>query len=136
MDVYITKVKEFAGGDYSTVERQARKVHNNIAAKSKRQPYVRSKYFEGDKIFILTFWAHLNQKPRSDRKRRLKYYECAIELLVKSNVSPTIKSNPNKNGNTVYRFYGVDPNGKMFIVQINEDRRTGNKHFISTFPYY
>jgi hypothetical protein len=124
MKFYQSKLAAISGDDYGVVERQARKLHKSIASKSKRRAYIRSSYFGSEKIFIDTFWEHLNQKTRNDRKRRLRYYPCAIDLLVNSRLEPDVKEHPNKNGNLVYRFYAKDISGAEFIVQVNSDSRT------------
>lgn len=80
------------------------------------------------------FWAHLNQKPRRDRKRRLRYYECAIELLRHTPNYPETKENPNGKNELVHRFAGITKDGDLFYVQVKEDKRTGSKYFMSVFP--
>jgi hypothetical protein len=70
----------------------------------------------------------------TDRKRRLRYYPCALELVQNSLVTPEKLLNPNGNGNFVYRFFGRDKSSNKFVVQIYEDKRTGSKYLISVFP--
>lgn len=101
---------------------------------TKRNPYVRSTYFKKDKVFINLFWQHLNQKPRRDRKRRLKYYECAIDLLRNTPHEPETKPNPNGKNEIVHRFAGLTKDGDLFYVQVKEDKRSDNKYFMSVFP--
>src|SRR5687767_15941157 len=134
MQAYRTQVAKLAGTSYAEVERKARQLHNRIAARTKRNPYVRSAYFHKDKIFIKPFWEHLNQKRRRDRKRRLKYYSCAIDLLRSTRLEPESKENPNKPGEIWHRFTGVSPEGDIFYVQVKEIKRTGSKYFMSVFP--
>jgi len=134
MSIYKSKLIKLSGTSYNELERKARKIHNDIARRTKRNAYVRSKYFKKDKIFIKLFWEHLNQKPKRDRKRRLQYYQCAIDLLRNSAFEPDTKSNPNGKHEIVHRFTGMTINGELFSVQIKEDKRTDNKHFISVFP--
>lgn len=95
---------------------------------------MRSKYFKKDKIFIKLFWGHLNQKPQRDKKRRLKYYECAIDLLRNSTFEPDTRQNPNGKHEIVHRFSGMTSVGELFFVQVKEDIRTDNKYLISIFP--
>lgn len=126
--------KKLSGTSYSEVERAARKLHNQISARTKRNPYIRSAYFHKDKVFINSFWQHLSQKPRRDRKRRLKYYPCAIELLRNGRAAPVSKLNPNKSSETLYRFAGLTVDNELFYVQVREARRSRNKYFVSVFP--
>jgi hypothetical protein len=131
---YRTKAERLTGARYLEVERQARKSYNTIARRTKRNAYVRSKYFKKDKIFVKLFWEHLNQKSQFDRKRRLKYYDCAIDLLRNTTLSPDTRQNPNGRDELVHRFAGKTDSGEVFYVQVKENNRTGNKHFISVFP--
>jgi hypothetical protein len=79
------------------------------------------------------FWQHLNQKSRSDRVRRLKYFPCGLDLLRNSYIVPESRSNPNNRNEIVHRFAGKTKSGEIFYVQIREDRR-GNKYLMSIFP--
>ncbi|HTE22872.1 MAG TPA: hypothetical protein VK674_07615 [Candidatus Limnocylindria bacterium] len=134
MQPYQCKVAKFSGTSYAEIERQARKVHTSIAARTKRNAYIRSAYFHKDKIFVSLFWQHLNQKRQRDRKRRLRYYACAIELLRHSRFEPATKENTNKSGEILHRFAGISADGDIFYVQVKEVKRTDNKFFISVFP--
>lgn len=134
MNIYQSKCSKFAGTSYGEIERKARKLHNAIEKRTKRNGYVRSVYFKKDKIFVALFWSHLNQKTRRDRKRRLKYYECAIDLLRNSPYEPETRDNPNGKNELVHRFSGRTKDGELFYVQVKEDKRSDNKHFISVFP--
>jgi hypothetical protein len=134
MRPYKTKVSMITGSDYGEIVKSARLHHKKIAAKTKRQPYVRSKYFGNKKVFVDSFWDHLGQKSRPDRIRRLKLFPCAIELIRDSTCVPTIKPNPNDYRFTVYRFEGETPYGLRFMVQINEDKKTKKRYFMSVFP--
>ena len=130
---YRTRVGKIPGKQYQAVEWTARNTYNSIAKKSKRNPYVRSRYFAGEKVFLKLFWEHLNQKSRFERKRRLKFYNCAIELLEKSSCIPSIMQNPSKQSETLYRFSGVTPTDEFFYVQVKKDKKSG-KFFMSVFP--
>jgi len=134
MKPYQAKTSKLAGTSYIEIERKARYLHNKAAARTKRSPYVRSTYFNKDKIFITIFWEHLNQHPRRDRKRRLRYYACALELLRNAKVEPVTKENPNKYGELFHRFAGLSSEGELFYVQVKEVRRTDRKYFMSVFP--
>jgi hypothetical protein len=132
MKVYQSKIGKISGRKYVDIERSARRIHNNIAHQTKRSPYIKSEYFGKSKIFIDLFWTHLNQKPRADRKRRLKYYAAAIDLLKNTKIEPIIKQNPNSKNETVYRFYGVTKDSELFCVQVKQDSK-GSKYFMSVF---
>jgi len=133
MQIYKTKQPRLTGTSYNELERKARKIHNEIARRTKRNPYVRSAYFKKNKVFIGLFWQHLNQKSRRDRKRRLQLYSCAIELIRHSSCDPIVKPNPNGKNEIVYRFNGISKDGVLFCVQIKEDLRSDNKYFMSVF---
>lgn len=136
MKPYKVSAKKITGRSYSDVERTARKLHKQIVARTKRNPYVRSAYFKNknSKVFINLFWQHLNQKPEHDRKRRLKFYACAIDLIRHTHFEPASKENLNKSGEILHRFAGLSADNELFYVQIKEVKRTGNKYFMSVFP--
>ena len=134
MNIYTVKASKFSGTSYSEIERQARKLHNTIAKQTKRNAYIRSTYFKKNKIFIKLFWEHLNQKPRKDRKRRLKYYACAIELLRHTPHTPETRQNPNGRNELVHRFAGITKEGEEFYVQVKENKANDDKYLISVFP--
>ncbi len=131
---YRTILRPFAGTDYREVSHKARTVYKQIASKTKRRPYVRSAYFNGEKVFLDYFWQHLQAKNWGDKLRRLKYYECAIDLIKNSRLSPVEKINPNDQSEMLYRFSGVTRERRSFLVQIKKDLKTGNRHFMSVFP--
>lgn len=134
MKVYKSKLQKIPGRSYIDVERAARALHNKHAHSTKRTPYIKSAYFDKDKIFIDVFWSHLNQKPRADRKRRLKLYAAALDLIQNSRMAPVDKRNPNGKNETVYRFAGITANDELFYVQIKQDNKTSSKYFMSVFP--
>lgn len=134
MKAYHTKASKFTGTDYHEVYKKAFDSYKKIKARSKRTPYVRSAYFKKDKIFISFFWEHLKQKSWKDRDRRLKYFDCAIELICHSNFEPITKENPNKPSELLHRFAGITRENDLFFVQIKEDRKTDKKWFMSVFP--
>jgi len=136
MKTYQTKYSKLAGTDYHEVYKKAFGCYKKVRAKTKRRPYVRSAYFKKDKIFLAIFWSHLKQKNWSDRLRRMRYLPCAIELIRHSKFEPTSKENPNKHGEILHRFSGITADKDLFFVQIKEDKKTGQKYFLSTFPMY
>lgn len=134
MKAYLTKAQPLPGSNVKEISSLARKIYNNIKVRSKRRPYVRSNYFRKDKVFIDYFWGHLWQKNWRDRTRRLRYYHCAIDLIRKSNVDPVSKENPNNKYEILHRFAGITFQRELFYVQISENKKSGQKKFISVFP--
>lgn len=92
MEVFQTKIRVIPGTGYRAVEAIAVAAFKKIKDKTKRTPYVRSVYFKKEKVFLNIFWSHLYQKQDRDRTRRLKYFECAIDLIKNSRCSPEIFS--------------------------------------------
>jgi len=131
---FLTKTKPIPGSQLKLIEEQARAQYKEIGRQTKRNPYVRSQYFNKEKIFLELFWIHLSQKHDNEQKRRLKLYPCAIDLLKNTACSPGIFRDSRKSNEKYYRFYGITINGIEFCVQVKEDKRTGNKHFMSVFP--
>ena len=129
-NIYRTKARKITSARYRDIERSARKIYGDIARRSKRNPYIRSRYFKGEKIFLKLFWEHLHQKHKYERRKRLRFYPCAIELLEKSLYEPSIIYSSHE---TLYRFSGVTPNEETFYVQVKRDRKS-DKYFMSVFP--
>ncbi|MBI2427002.1 MAG: hypothetical protein HYV34_04090 [Candidatus Kerfeldbacteria bacterium] len=133
--VYYTRTKPFPGTRYADVYRPALAFYSQIKRKSKRRPYVRSAYFQKQKVFLELFWQHVRMKRNlRDKTRRVKYFSCAIELLEHSRFDPITKDNPNRSGELLHRFSGMAPNGNLYYVQVKENKRTGRKWLISVFP--
>lgn len=128
-------MKCIAGSDLHEVRQKAFGYYEQVSKKTKRRPYVRSAYFNRDKIFLETFWAHLFQKANwKDRVRRMKYFPAAVDLLRNTRFEPTSKENPNKSGEILHRFAGVTADDHLFYVQVKEDKRKDQKWLMSTFP--
>lgn len=134
MKIFQSRFNTLRAPNYNELERAARKLHNQIVAKTKRNPYIRSKYFANQKIFVNLFWNHLNDKIRVERKRRLQFYNCAIDLLRNTLCDPVIVKNPNRSTEIFYRFYGESRDEKLFCVQVKQEIRRDNKFFMSVFP--
>src|SRR3989338_3282509 len=127
MKVYKTKTKKFSGSDFHEVRKKAFGLYSQLKKKTKRRPYIRSAYFNKEKIFLDVFWSHLFEKPNwRDRVRRLKYFGCAIELIQNSHFEPKSKENPNNFSEILHLFY-CTPDNELFYVQIKENKRTGQK---------
>jgi len=131
---YKTSAARITGDNYREIERVARKAHNQIARLSKRQPYIRSKYFKKSKIFIKPFWEHLAQKHITDRKRRLRFYNHAIELLRNTTCAPSSKQNPADKNEILHRFHGITSDGEKYAVQVKYNVQSGWHTFMSVFP--
>ncbi len=132
MSPYQTKAKKLSGTSYGEVMRNAFAVYDEIKKKTKRRPYIRSAYFKKEKIFLDYFREHVFQKSPKDRINRLRYFKASVELVKNSKNDPTIKSNPNKIHETLYKFAGLTAEKEIFFVQIKEDKK-GNKYFMSCF---
>ncbi len=134
MKIYQVSTKKISGTKYAEVYPKAYALFKELRRKTKRRPNLRSAYFKKDKIFLDYFWEHLHQKNSRDRTRRLKLYACALELIKNSKNEPTTKENPNKKSEVLHRFAGMTPERELFFVQINEDKKTGQKFLLSVFP--
>lgn len=134
MKVYQVRTPRFGGTSFDEVIKKARAAFYPIEKGTKRRPYIRSAFFDKEKIFFDYFWQHLNQKPRRERIKRLAYFACAIELIQKSRQAPVDKQNPNRRKEVLYRFAGLTKEQELFFVQIKKDVKTGQKFLMSVFP--
>ena len=134
MQPYKTKAGKLTGKNYPDLYKKAFHIYRQIKQKTKRRPYIRSAYFRKDKIFLELFWQHLHQKNWRDRKRRIRYYPCAIELIRHSRIDSTSTDNPNNPSEILHKFSGVTPDKNIFYVQIKENKRNNQKYLMSVFP--
>ena len=134
MIYYKTKKQKISGTSFKEVNKTAKIIFKQITSKTKRTPYIRSKYFKKEKIFLNLFWSHLFEKREKDRVRRLKFYDCALDLIKNSTHDPETRENFQKKDELLHRFYGVTKNGEKFVVQIKENKRTKRKDLISIYP--
>ncbi len=135
MSFYYTKVKPFGGSSFKEVHKQALTHYNIIRKRTKRRPYVRSQYFNKEKIFLPLFWNHLFGKPNwRDRIRRVRFFACGIDLIEKSMVKPVIQVKSSNTSETLYRFTGKSKKGDVFFVQIKEELKNREKWLVSIFP--
>ena len=133
--MFRSRYSQPAGSAYAEVVAEARREYHKIQKITpRRAPYVRAAYFKKDKVFINSFWEHLNQKPVRDRRRRLKLYLCAIDLIRNSTDAPSTSLNPNNTNELLYRFEGKTADGIIFQVQLKENKKKKRKNFISVFP--
>lgn len=135
MSVYKSKYGLLAGTDYSEVMQISRREFQAIQRRNpRRQPYIRSKYFNGDKVFINIFWNHLAQKRKGEQMKRAKLLAAAIDLLRNTTTPPqTIFSQANLN-EILHRFAGETKDGLPFYVQVKENKKSDRKDFMSVFP--
>lgn len=131
---YLSKADKLHGTNQKEVEQDAQELFRSIKRKTKRTPYVKSKYFNKDKIFLNIFWQHLHEKPRRDRIRRLRLYACAIDLIQNSTITPDTHENFKEKDELLHRFLGSTKDYELFVVQIKEKKRTNRKDFISIYP--
>ncbi len=134
MKIYVTRIKPFPGTKYSEILPKARLLYKQLSSKTKRRPYLRSRYFNSEKIFLDYFWTHIMSKNPADRSRRLRQYPCALDLIIHTHTVPTSKQHPNKSSEILHRFSGKNGNGEVFFVQIKEEIKSGEKSFMSVFP--
>jgi hypothetical protein len=134
MKVYESRYAKLAGSDFTEVKRRAEAVYAQYVARTKRQPYIRSKYFQGDKVFLKYFWIHLWTKNWRDRMRRLKYLPAALDLIKNGNFEPSSKEHRDAQGAFLHRFYGLTKDKELFYIHIKEDKKTHRKDLVSVFP--
>jgi len=131
-EFYKCKLETIRGENYAEIVRKARRIYHDLSRQTRRDPFIRSFYFNKEKVFLNSFCGHLNTKRQKDRKRRLKFYGCAIELIERNRLRPEapFKSKSEQ----IFRFKGVAADSQQFIVQIREEMKTGRKYFTSVFP--
>jgi len=134
MKVYKVKAGLIPGSNYKEVNRKVQELFYEIRKKTKRKPYVRSVYFNKQKIFFDYFWVHITQKSFSERVRRLRFFGAGIELIRESKHNPYTTQSPEKEIEVFHRFYGVTQNNEYFTVQIKDNKKTGAKQLMSIFP--
>lgn len=134
MKIFQSKFNALSGTDYKEIYPKAFGVFQAIKRKTKRKPFIRSVYFNKSKIFLDYFWEHLHQKSSSDRVRRLRYYQCSLDLIKNSNMEPQMERNPYKSLELLYRFAGQTKDKELFFVQIKENTKNDKKFFMSVFP--
>jgi len=132
--IYQTRIKKIKGGEDETIFKQAFALYKQISSKTKRRAHIRAAYFNKEKVFLDFFWHHIQEKNWQDRRRRLRYYACALDLIKNNRIPSITKINPNKRTEKLHRFSGMTVEEEIFYVQIAENLKTGEKHLISIFP--
>ncbi|OGM24348.1 hypothetical protein A2715_02435 [Candidatus Woesebacteria bacterium RIFCSPHIGHO2_01_FULL_39_32] len=122
------------GFDNRQVVKIAQDFFKALMHKTKRQLYIRSAYFGKKKIFFTYFWKHLYQKSPRQRRIRIVYLPCAIELIQKCRNAPDSMINTSKEIEMFHRFTGITKEKELFYVQIKENIKTDRKEFMSVFP--
>ena len=131
---FLTLKKRLSGTNFKEIRKEADAVYEIIRKRTKRTPYIKSKYFKKEKVFLNIFWKHLFEKSEKDRVRRLRYYECGLDLIASSVRNPESYDNFKNKNELLHRFYGITKNKEKFVVQIKENKRTKRKDLISIFP--
>jgi len=132
---FLVKTEKLTGSsDNKIVIKRAQEYFKALMHKTKRQPYIRSAYFEKKKIFFTYFWKHLYQKPPRERKIRVMFLPCAIELIKNCRNAPESMINTSKEVEIFHRFTGITKGREIFFVQIKENIKTDRKEFMSVFP--
>ena len=122
------------GLDNRQVVKKAQSVYSILIRKTKRRAYIRSAYFNKQKIFFSFFWKHLYQKPQRQRRIRIVFLSCAIELIQRCRNKPESIINTSKKVEIFHRFTGITKSKEIFYVQIKENIKTDRKEFMSVFP--
>lgn len=130
---YQTKLLKLSGTDLKELEKKAKSIFKDIKSRTKRKPYIRSVYFNKQKIFFDYFWQHLNQKRPQQRFERLQLFTVSMEVIKSSRNAPLSQDNPTNRNEILHRFAGLTKDKKLFYVQIKEDKRRGHKYFMSAF---
>jgi hypothetical protein len=135
MKTFQSKYNKLAGIKWSEAYKKAMTFYDPIKRKTKRRPYVRSAYFNKQKIFLDYYWRHLHEKNNlRDKARRVRFFPAAIDLIKHNMYDPATKDNINKKSEILNRFIGKTKDGHHFYVQIKQDKKSGQKHLFSTFP--
>jgi len=133
MIAYQTKYKKVSGTSLGELKKNVFRFYNKeIKNKTKRRPYIRSAYFNKEKIFFDYYWDHLWQKSPKERMKRLKYFKAMIDVVKNSKNKPSIKNNPNNKNEVLYRFAGLTRGKEIFFVQIKENKKS-KKYLMSCF---
>ena len=130
---YQVKTKKLEGTHYDRVYRKAFEIYFNIRKRSKRRVYIRSAYFNKNKVSLSLFWQHLADKYHRERVIRLRYFPCALDLILHSKFDPISAENFGKKSEILHRFSGATLDGDIFYVQIKENIKNGQKFLISIF---
>ena len=128
---YQSRLPRIAGTDYYEILGKARAIYRDLDTQTgRRNTFVRSAYFDKQKIFLETYWNHFGDKHLGQRKQRIPYYAATIDLLKNTTVEPVTYL---RGKDKYYRFSGITKDNYEFIVQIKENKK-GEKYHMSSFP--
>lgn len=133
--LYVCKTAQLSGSSYKEIKAAAWLVYHAEQKRSpRREAYIRCPYFNKEKIFVSSFWQHLKQKTPADQERRMRLLNCAVEHLGRTTIAPETIVETKLPRVLLHRFYGKTKDGRLFAVQVKEDKRTRRKDFMSVFP--
>ena len=127
-----SRFEKLRGSNDKEVFYEARRVFRRYDNK-RRLPYVRSKYFGGQKVFLNMFYTHLGQKSPKEQRKRIAFVACAIDLLKNTRIAPLFSDGFDGRKGEYYRFQGMTKSGEKFAVQVTKDKKN-NRYFMSCFP--
>jgi hypothetical protein len=130
---YQSKYNKLSGSSYRELINKAHAIANSYNPNPKRKAYVRSKFFNGDKIFLEYFWQHQNNKPPADKRRRIVYFAAALDVVQNSRHKPNVEPSKTNKNEIWYTFYGQTKSGDKFAVHIKKSLRN-NEYLMSVFP--
>lgn len=113
---------------------QVRRRFRTLEKRTKRRPYIRSAYFQKEKVFFDYFWQHLQRKALPDRARRLRFFPCAIELVRKSRLEPQTYLSAGTPIMIQHVFFGETTEHQHFAVVVSHDKRRGTKQLLTCYP--
>jgi hypothetical protein len=128
---YQSRFARITGTNYTEVREKAWVLYRDIDVQTgNRNTYIRSAYFDKQKVFLKTFWNHIYDKFVSERKKRMPFYAAAVDLIKNTHIEPETRY---EIGEKYYRFYGITRDNARFVVQIKENKK-GEKYHMSIFP--
>jgi hypothetical protein len=69
---YKSRYSKLTGVNENELWHKARLVYGATVKSKRRKPYVRSKYFKNEKVFLDMFWSHTNSKKPHSVAQRLR----------------------------------------------------------------
>jgi hypothetical protein len=86
---YKSRYASLSGSHSRELYQKAHAAQRALMKSSRRKAYVRSKFFKLQKVFLDTFWIHLSQKNSGERRRRIAFFVCALDLIKNTTNQPT-----------------------------------------------
>ncbi len=81
MDIYKSSKQKIAGTSFSEINKTAKAIFNRVKARTRRTPYLRSRYFKKEKVFLNLFWNHLYKK-KTTQQRHLQQLILQMHFLL------------------------------------------------------